>query len=64
MKIIKFKNGKYGIRQGWRQFCFYDFKDKTWWAGRTFMKYRKDCQATLMTAIQAREDMQDMGTPI
>ncbi len=55
MKIVKFENGKYGVRGswffGWR---FKDLADNYWW--RQGHKWFKDCQGT---EERAREVIQN-----
>lgn len=56
MKIVQFKNGKYGLRKGWHKFN-YKYKDLSsslrnsnningfWWSRDNM--YFKDCEGTL-----------------
>lgn len=72
MKIVKFKDGKYGVRQ-WSLFDFgYLFLDlnspKFWW-GPDKHFFRNDCRGTLdevREAIRRHENMKsaDLGEPI
>jgi hypothetical protein len=62
MKIVKFKNGTYGIRKGWLFYRYRDLELNYWWPLSS--KYFKDCQASLEIVQNAFDGMQDKGTPL
>jgi hypothetical protein len=67
MKIVKFKDGKYGIRRGWHWWIGYEYKDLTsgyWWhAGGS--EVQKSCKSPDLDLVQKiLTEMTDMGTPI
>jgi hypothetical protein len=66
MKIVKFKDGKYGIRQ-WNWFFFrYEFKDLDPDCPRWFGFYSirfKYCKGTLPAVKKALANLDDVGEP-
>ena len=46
MKLVKFKNGTYGVRKGfWPFYAFYDFTNTGFWWNND-SKFWHDCQTT------------------
>lgn len=66
MKIVMFKNGKYGIRK-WSLFyfgyVFLDLKDHScWWSNNS--RWMLDCQGDLETVERIYELLTDKGLTI
>ena len=65
MKIVKFKDGRYGVR---KSCIFIDFYldlvsyDTNWWTTRS--KWMKDCKGTLEECRKALDNITDKGIPI
>jgi hypothetical protein len=64
MKLVKFKNGKYGVRRGVFSYSFADFKGGFWWSGRNYIKYINDCQSTEEGARTYIETYNDKGVVV
>lgn len=66
MKIVKFKNGKYGIRRRFLGFLWYQYKDLTgnslWWSISS--PWMKDCIGTYEQCREILHDQNDTGTPL
>jgi len=60
MKLVKFKNGKFGVRRwslfGWYEFVSFDMGCKFWWGSTS--DHFEDCQTT---EEQAREFYNRIG---
>ena len=64
IKLVKFENGKYGVRKGWinyeyRQLGVYN----NWWYAREHSEYQH-CQGTREAAITIYELLMDIGEEI
>jgi len=65
MKIVKFKDGTYGIRRWSLLSLEYEYKDLqhfAWWPLSSC--WQKDCRGTLEEAIQIIDRLADKGKPI
>lgn len=65
MKIVKFKNGKFGIRRRYWGFLWYEYKDlnnNCWWGINS--RWMKDCIGTYEQCLEIFHDSNDTGTPL
>lgn len=62
MKIVKFKNGTYGLRKGIFFFSFRDLEGRYWWHRNSV--YLSTYQGTLEEVKRLIDNEIDMGTPI
>jgi hypothetical protein len=62
MKIVKFKDGKFGIRKGSRWMFGYSFKDlksSHWWSAG--VKWFDDCKGSREEVERVLNSMYDIG---
>lgn len=64
MKIVKFKDGQYGLRK-WTIFGYeyFDLKSPWYWWGRSCSFFIKDCRSDL-ESVQRASAMFDKGQPV
>jgi len=62
MKIVKFKDGRYGVRRWSLGYEFKDFSSTYWF--RLSSRYINDCKADEATARAYLASRKDKGTPI
>lgn len=66
MKLVKFKNGQYGIRRFWLiplKYEYLDFECPCYWH-KTEYPYFKSCKTTKKKAQEHFEQLTDKGEPV
>lgn len=62
-RIVKFKDGTYGIRRGYFLYSYRDLKDPIFWWGINSYSF-KDCRGSIDRVEQLFSYTQDVGEPI
>lgn len=62
MKLVKFRDGKYGVRRGWLTFKFFDFTGGgCWWPLNKYPEFASSCRVEKQKAKKFIEHATDMG---
>ena len=64
IRLVKFKDGKYGIRQGtyFSGYKFFDLRaDSVYWWATTSRHFEKDCRTSKDSATRAFDLLTDKG---